>query len=512
MEQYRYQYRHRTRSRAHDAFAGYSYSYNIARIMGASFIFLLTIFAETTMVKGFVVVAHTTTTTTTTRTLGISTERSSSCGRCVVCVSTAVGTKAVRTSSTSALPVRRLCLSMSSTGDDDADTSTNNSNRQWSSSVSQQQNQQERTNRAIQTLMARHDPILLFASKLLPPNKAGDASVLYAWCRRLDEICDSDENSDNPELVRTQLDVWQERFENLWSSDGITKATATSTATATTTTTTTTAIPYSEDEYLMDLALKECIERYQRSGSDGDDDMLTRKPFDDMIEGMKSDAVDKRRIRNMEELELYAYRVAGTVGLMLLPLLLTPSSSDGDHDHDGDSTATTTTKSSATAVETATEPAICLGKAIQLVNILRDATQDAKLGRIYLPQDMLREEGVTEQDETELLLQSNASASNPGGSTPDGYKRVVRKVSDRADELLALAEEGRSTLPAPLGPLLVQVIVELYRDYLQELERRDYDNLSSSSIKGRQQDRVKISTLRKVQASLRAIIKVFLID
>jgi len=227
---------------------------------------------------------------------------------------------------------------MSATADDDADNNNNtnnntNNNSNGQSSSSQQQNQQERTNRAIQTLMAQHDPILLFASKLLPPDKAGDASALYAWCRRLDEICDSEENSNNPELVRTQLDVWQDRFENLWSSGGTTK---------TTTTTTTTAIPYSEDEHLMDLALKECIERYQRSESDNDDEhgitkssMLTRKPFDDMIEGMKSDAVDKRRIRNMEELELYAYRVAGTVGLMLLPLLLT------NNDHDGDTTTTT---------------------------------------------------------------------------------------------------------------------------------------------------------------------------
>ena len=64
---------------------------------------------------------------------------------------------------------------------------------------------------------------------------------------------------------------------------------------------------------------------------------------------MKSDAVDGfRTVGDMEDLATYAYPVAGTVGLMLLPLL------DAD-------------------VDSARTPAIALGKAIQLINILRDA-------------------------------------------------------------------------------------------------------------------------------------------
>lgn len=38
---------------------------------------------------------------------------------------------------------------------------------------------------AIEELMKKHDPILLFASKLLDDETARDASALYAWCRRL---------------------------------------------------------------------------------------------------------------------------------------------------------------------------------------------------------------------------------------------------------------------------------------------------------------------------------------
>jgi phytoene synthase len=109
----------------------------------------------------------------------------------------------------------------------------------------------------------------------------------------------------------------------------------------------------------MDQALYQCIQR--NSGS------LTKEPFLDMIAGMKSDAVPNRRIKDMAELEEYAYQVAGTVGVMLLPLLIAD-------------------------VQISYPPAIAMGKSIQLINILRDASSDAALGRIYLPQDMLRSE------------------------------------------------------------------------------------------------------------------------
>jgi len=276
----------------------------------------------------------------------------------------------------------------------------------------------------IRDLMSEHDPILLFASKLLPPATARDASALYAWCRRLDEITD-DPDADL-ESRRRQLADWESRFDLLCDGrpvDG------------------------------MDAALAQCLRR--NAGS------LDEWPFRDMIAGMKSDAVDNiRTIDTMDDLYLYAYRVAGTVGCMLLPLL------DADMDR-------------------AREPAIALGQAIQLINILRDAKPDASLGRVYLPQDMLKLENVSNED----ILSLNSS---------DGYCRVVQKVADRADELLMDAEVGKSSLPG-LGPLFVQIIVELYRTYLVKLQQMNYDNLHS------EEERVKISFLQKLGASTKAM-------
>lgn len=282
----------------------------------------------------------------------------------------------------------------------------------------------------IADLMAKHDPILLYACRLLPPDVASDASALYAWCRRLDEITDGP-GSEDAAATMTKLIDWERRFERIWEGRP-------------------------DDE--MDAALRDCFRRNPTLG---------RALFDDMMEGMKSDAVDDRRVANMEELEDYAYRVAGTVGLMLLPLLL-----DGEED----------------AEELAKDPAIALGKAIQMINILRDASPDAKLRRIYLPGDELSAAGVNEDDV--LALRSSP-----------GYREVVKSVSLRAEDLLAEAEAGRGTLPG-LGPLFVQVIVELYRRYLDELKERGFENLASGG------ERVRISASRKLVATATAIVKV----
>ena len=273
--------------------------------------------------------------------------------------------------------------------------------------------------------MSKYDPILLFASRLLPPQTALDASALYAWCRRLDEITDDAEIALSTK--QQQLIDWDKRFVKLYNGE-----------------------PFDA----MDNALYQCLQR--------NSEVLTEEPFRDMIEGMKADAVPNRTIKNMEELEQYAYQVAGTVGLMLLPLLNAN-------------------------IEVSRSPAISLGKAIQLINILRDASPDAAMGRIYLPQDLLQREGVPNSDI--LALKSSA-----------GYCKVVKQVSNRATDLLLEAEIGKSTLPG-IGPLFVQILVELYGRYLVKLEEVGYDNLNSCG------ERVKISSMEKILATVRALKK-----
>ena len=85
--------------------------------------------------------------------------------------------------------------------------------------------------------------------------------------------------------------------------------------------------------------------------------------FFDMLSGQEQDATFTQPT-TQRELERYCYYVAGSVGLMILPMLAT------DH-------------------QTITQPAIQLGIAMQLTNILRDVGEDYQHGRIYLPTECL---------------------------------------------------------------------------------------------------------------------------
>lgn len=140
-------------------------------------------------------------------------------------------------------------------------------------------------------------------------------------------------------------------------------------------------------------------------------------------------------------------------------------------------------------LESAREPAVALGTAIQLINILRDATPDVRLGRVYLPQDLLQKYGVCEDDIVSLQ------------ASPE-YCRVVQLVAERAAELLATAEQGKRTLPGFLPVLMVQIIIELYREYLIKLENMGYNNLQPRPDGD---DRVRIGTVQKLAASWKAL-------
>ncbi len=87
-------------------------------------------------------------------------------------------------------------------------------------------------------------------------------------------------------------------------------------------------------------------------------------PFYDMIKGQLSD-FEFIQPNNLKELKDYSYYVAGSVGLMLLPIIATKNQYK----------LKTVAKS--------------LGEAMQFTNILRDIGEDYENNRIYIPLDLL---------------------------------------------------------------------------------------------------------------------------
>ncbi len=88
----------------------------------------------------------------------------------------------------------------------------------------------------------------------------------------------------------------------------------------------------------------------------------------DLLDGMAMDA-SNFMYATQQDLELYCYRVAGVVGLMMVHIM-------GSNN------------------EKALKHAVCMGNAMQMTNIARDVNEDFQMGRVYLPKEWLESEGL----------------------------------------------------------------------------------------------------------------------
>lgn len=125
-----------------------------------------------------------------------------------------------------------------------------------------------------------------YMGTMLLPEKAREAIwAIYVWCRRTDEIVDAPRETNEEMLL--DLSSWEMRLEKLWDEGAV------------------------EDVY--DLVLLDVRVKYPT---------LPITPFMDMIRGMLMDVpgLGQDRYDSFDELHLYCYRVAGTVGLMSLPV------------------------------------------------------------------------------------------------------------------------------------------------------------------------------------------------
>lgn len=100
---------------------------------------------------------------------------------------------------------------------------------------------------------------------------------------------------------------------------------------------------------------------------------VSKEPFYKQMEGQRLD-YELTHYDTMEQLETYCYLVAGTVGEMLIPVL---------HPQPD---------------ERLREAGVWLGKAMQIVNVVRDVGEDQGRGRRYIPLELLHKHGYSEQD------------------------------------------------------------------------------------------------------------------
>jgi 15-cis-phytoene synthase len=166
-----------------------------------------------------------------------------------------------------------------------------------------------------------------------------------------------------------------------------------------------------------------------------------------LIEGMRMD-VRGTRYDTIEELRDYCHHVASVVGLWLTELF-------GVHD--------------AWTLQRAAR----LGTAMQLTNIIRDVGEDWDRGRLYLPRDLMRRHGVTEEMLTRLR--------RGDARMPASYAALMEEMIGLADADYRYAAEGLPMLPAFFRPA-VAVSARVYASIHDAVRENGYDTLRQRAV------------------------------
>jgi phytoene synthase len=162
---------------------------------------------------------------------------------------------------------------------------------------------------------------------------------------------------------------------------------------------------------------------------------LQRDDFLAIIDGMAMDAGAPMQAPSMAELDLYCARVASAVGLLSVRAFGAPA-------------------------EEGRRVAHVLGRAFQLTNILRDLAEDAAIGRLYLPRELLAANGIDSSDPQVVLR-------HPGlAGVCTELARLAQGYFDQATVAMAACPR-RSMRPA-------RVMMEVYHRILHRLLARGW--------------------------------------
>jgi len=243
---------------------------------------------------------------------------------------------------------------------------------------------------------------LALAFVLLPAAKRNAMTALYAFCREVDDVADN-ESIAVPQR-REQLAAWRADVRRACGAE--------------------------TPRFAVNRDLQPFIHQYH----------LAFEHFDALLQGVEMD-LDIKRYEDYERLDLYCYRVASAVGLLSIEVFGYQDPACRDY-------------------------AICLGKALQLTNILRDVRSDAERGRIYLPATELARFKVLPEE----ILRFEYSSRFCG---------LAGSVAQRARQFYQAARE---TLPAADRRSMVaaELMGSVYWRLLRKLERRRFDVLGSA--------------------------------
>ncbi len=274
--------------------------------------------------------------------------------------------------------------------------------------------------------------------RILPPDRRVAMYAVYAFCRLVDDIAD---DSAPMEEKRAGLDCWRARVEALCGGhapDGLQPGSPK-------------PGPLQEGPLKGGPLQQGPLEEDPMNGGGASDDAavarvlqraterfgLRRIDFLAIIDGMQMDAETEIVAPPAEMLDLYCDRVASAVGRLSVRAF-------GD------------------ASPAADEVAHHLGRALQLTNILRDLSEDAWRGRLYLAREWLAMAGVPPEPAAALASAHLPAACERALRQARGHFTAAQAAMARCDR--------RAMRPARL-------MSATYKAVLDRLEKRGWQRL-----------------------------------
>lgn len=236
-----------------------------------------------------------------------------------------------------------------------------------------------------------------FSSFLLPKVKRHAAYAVYAFCRYADNLIDLAEKKSFRDIIN--------QFEKLKNDlAGI----------------------YLSRNSHRQCAFTKTVLKYN----------IPQEYFNELIEGVLMD-LEKNRYLTVQELDLYCYKVASTVGLIMCEIF--GYSNSAAHCY-----------------------AITLGKAMQLTNIIRDIEEDFRIGRIYIPHDILKQFNYMESDIKDKIKNEN-------------YTEMMKYLILYTRSLYKIAEFGINYLTDDGSRTTAVIMLKIYSAILDKIEKKNYD-------------------------------------
>ncbi|WP_337867103.1 presqualene diphosphate synthase HpnD [Ignavibacterium sp.] len=239
-----------------------------------------------------------------------------------------------------------------------------------------------------------------YAFNLLPEKQRDAMNTVYAFCRKTDDIVDDISTPD--EIKYEKLRKWRLEFEKAFTG---------------------------RSEYPLLNKLGKTISSFN----------IPLDPFFELIKGMEMD-LQKNRYKNFDDLLLYCYRVASTVGLMCIEIFGYKNPSTRDF-------------------------AVNLGIALQLTNILRDLSKDVDQGRIYLPQEDFLKFNYSESQLYQKILNDN-------------FKSLMKYEVERAKNYFDKATQSLD-LDDKKTMFAARAMQHIYYRMLERIIQSDYDVLNN---------------------------------